>query len=124
MSEQPPICGAHLYIADSYGDNAATMVCNRPPGHAGRHCCFFQRHAGNGKCSHVEVTFDHDERRPKLNKWQIAYSRGVIEKFNQMVDYDLKDPKSRRLFMRYTRAQNRLEEDHRCWHVDNRPAQL
>jgi hypothetical protein len=122
MDEQP-ICGAHLYIADDHGDNEGTLVCRLLPDHAGRHLCEFRRKSKD-QVNHVQITFDHDERPPKLNKWQIAYSRGVIEKYNQLVDYDLKNIKHRRLFVRFSRAMNRLEEDHKCWHVDNRPVQI
>jgi hypothetical protein len=30
-------CNAHLYIGDDYGDNEATMRCQREPNHEGRH---------------------------------------------------------------------------------------
>ena len=30
-------CNAHLYIGDDYGDNHATMRCQLPKGHKGRH---------------------------------------------------------------------------------------
>lgn len=121
MSEQdhapkPPICGAHFYIGDDHGDNEATMVCNLPPAHDGRHCCVFPR---RGQKMEVVLSWDTDERPPKLNKLQVRYSQGVIEKFHQTVDYDINDPKSRRLFMRYTRASNRLRDDARCWGVNH-----
>lgn len=33
----PGRCNARMRIADNFGDNHATMVCQRPKGHAGRH---------------------------------------------------------------------------------------
>ena len=30
-------CNAHLYIGDNFGDNHATMRCQRPAGHEGEH---------------------------------------------------------------------------------------
>lgn len=30
-------CNAHLYLADDYGDNEATMRCGLPSDHNGRH---------------------------------------------------------------------------------------
>jgi hypothetical protein len=30
-------CNARLYIGDDYGDNRATMRCQREPGHEGKH---------------------------------------------------------------------------------------
>jgi Fe-S-cluster containining protein len=50
-------CNAHLYIADDYGDNSATMRCQRPVGHEGPHKEIYG--AGDQK---VEVTWSTDER--------------------------------------------------------------
>lgn len=35
--DQPEECNARLYIGDNYGDNHATMRCQRAPGHPGLH---------------------------------------------------------------------------------------
>lgn len=114
QAQQPPICGAHFYIGDDHGDNEATMVCNLPPEHNGRHCCAFQR---QGQKNEVVLSWDTDERAPRLNKWQVAYSRGVIQTFHQIVDFDASDKRSIRLYKRYSRAINRLTEDTKCWGV-------
>ena len=50
-------CNAHLYIADNFGDNHATMRCGLPKGHTGHHSESFERD-GAGACIHWE----RDER--------------------------------------------------------------
>lgn len=50
-------CNAHLYIADNYGDNHATMRCQLESGHEGPHKEEFDR---DGKP--VVVTWHNDER--------------------------------------------------------------
>ena len=52
-------CNAHLYIADDYGDNSATMRCAGPPDHDGFHRETFDHY---GKV--VIVTWEEDEREP------------------------------------------------------------
>ena len=51
-------CNAHLYVADNFGDNHATMRCGKPTGHQGDHTETFLR--GESK---VTVTWIIDERR-------------------------------------------------------------
>jgi len=56
-------CNAHLYIGDDYGDNTATMRCQLPEGHEGRHHEQFNR--GN---TPIDVFWHIDER--KLELWE------------------------------------------------------
>jgi hypothetical protein len=66
-------CNSHLYIADNYGDNHATMRCGLPKGHKGPHCEEFERKGGK-----VVVTWENDERGAKergeenLRRWNEA----------------------------------------------------
>ena len=55
-------CNAHLYIADDYGDNHATMRCQLCPGHDGSHREEFKR---GGKP--VVVTWEVDEKKDEEN---------------------------------------------------------
>jgi len=50
-------CNAHLYISDDYGDNHATMRCQLPEGHDGKHQEKFERDG-----SEVVVTWEKDEK--------------------------------------------------------------
>lgn len=50
-------CNAHLYIADNYGDNHATIRCQLCPGHDGPHKEEFKR---EGKP--VIITWEVDEK--------------------------------------------------------------
>ena len=56
---QPPDvegqCNAHLYIADDFGDNCATMRCQKPKGHDGLHQEVFR----DDTCT---VEWENDER--------------------------------------------------------------
>ena len=51
-------CNAHLYIADDYGDNHATMRCSLEEGHDGPHREEFSR----GGDEPVTVEWHVDER--------------------------------------------------------------
>lgn len=53
-------CNAHLYIADNFGDNHATMRCQLVPGHDGPHQEVFYREGRE-----VRVVWDGDEREEK-----------------------------------------------------------
>lgn len=53
----PGECNAHLYIADDYADNEATMRCQLPKGHNGLHQEIFHRGG-----TEVTVTWSIDER--------------------------------------------------------------
>ena len=48
-------CNAHLYIADNFGDNHATIRCGLPYGHLGPHNELFSTRA-------VKVFWEKDER--------------------------------------------------------------
>lgn len=54
--DEPGECNARLYVADNYGDNHATMRCQREPGHKGLH---EERFKGRD----VVVTWAEDERQ-------------------------------------------------------------
>lgn len=51
-------CNAHLYIADDYGDNRATIRCQLPKGHDGEHREVFER----GSSGEVVIRWQKDER--------------------------------------------------------------
>ena len=51
-------CNAHLYIADDYGDNEATMRCGRQPRHEGWH-----RECYGEEDERVTVAWEKDERK-------------------------------------------------------------
>jgi len=51
-------CNARLYIGDNFGDNHATMRCQLPPGHAGKHRESYMP----GPSQRVVVEWDEDER--------------------------------------------------------------
>jgi hypothetical protein len=53
----PGRCNAHLYLADDYGDNTATIRCIREAGHDGIHWEHFER---DGHPVHIE--WEQDER--------------------------------------------------------------
>ena len=48
-------CNAHLYLADDYGDNEATVRCQLPKGHEGWH----EEVGRNGT---VKITWEKDEK--------------------------------------------------------------
>lgn len=52
-------CNARLYIGDNFGDNQATMRCQRQPRHDGKHREVYQ----NSVAGEVVVEWDTDERR-------------------------------------------------------------
>ncbi len=52
----PCKCNAHCYIGDNFGDNHATMRCEREAGHSGEHREVFSNRV-------VRVFWDVDERR-------------------------------------------------------------
>lgn len=58
-------CNARLYLADNFGDNHATIRCQREPGHAGRHREEFDRENPEGYImkSHIRIEWDIDERK-------------------------------------------------------------
>ena len=56
----PGECNAHLYIADDYGDNHATIRCQLPKGHTAHHCESFSTRA-------VVVQWEKDERDYERN---------------------------------------------------------
>lgn len=56
-NDVPGECNAHLYIADDYRDNEATIRCQLPAGHEGDHVERFDR-----KGNRVVVTWQKDER--------------------------------------------------------------
>lgn len=56
--DRPGCCNAVLAIGDDYGDNQATMRCQREPGHQGRHAERWRA----GEDNWAEVTWDKDER--------------------------------------------------------------
>jgi len=43
LPDVPGCCNARLYIGDDHGDNEATLLCQFPAGHPGRHKAEFQR---------------------------------------------------------------------------------
>jgi hypothetical protein len=53
----PGECNAHLYIADNYGDNHATMRCQLSEDHEGLHKETFQCQGTD-----VTVTWEIDEK--------------------------------------------------------------
>lgn len=52
--EEATPCKAHLYIGDDFGDNSATMHCQLPMNHPGRHQEVFRKGT-------VTVTWEKDE---------------------------------------------------------------
>ena len=52
-------CNAHLYIADNFGDNHATMRCQLPKGHPAHHQEGYKRER-DGQA--VVVQWQRDER--------------------------------------------------------------
>ncbi len=54
------ICGATLSIADDFGDNHATMRCQREPGHEGKHREVYKSQAAG----EVTVEWERDMRIP------------------------------------------------------------
>lgn len=76
MTHDAQTCGAHLYIADSYGDNEAVMRCQLEVGHEGPHQAVFQRQGD------VTVTWWPDERLQfdRLVKLPFDDSTVVIER--------------------------------------------
>ena len=55
-------CNAHLYIADNYGDNEATMRCQKPKGHNASHQEIFYRRDDEGGKHPVTILWERDER--------------------------------------------------------------
>ena len=61
-------CNAHLYIADNFGDNHATMRCQLEPHHEGLHEERFHRGVMGGMgvipegSGEVIIQWDEDER--------------------------------------------------------------
>lgn len=53
----PGECNAHLYIADNFGDNHATIRCQLPLGHPDNHEESFWRDG-----ERVIIQWKHDER--------------------------------------------------------------
>ena len=51
----PGQCNAHLYVADNFGDNHATLRCQLPKGHPANHVESFSGRA-------VVVQWEKDER--------------------------------------------------------------
>lgn len=56
----PGECNAHLYIADDFGDNHATMRCQLQEGHTGPHQESFTR-ISHGE-NRVLIQWGRDER--------------------------------------------------------------
>lgn len=54
----PGECNARLYLADNYGDNHATLRCQREPGHVG----FHREEYLNSVAGEVAVTWEKDTR--------------------------------------------------------------
>ena len=54
--DQPDQCNARLYIGDNFGDNHATMRCQRAPGHPGLH-----REEYGSEGQEVAVEWKNDE---------------------------------------------------------------
>ena len=52
-------CNARVRIADDYGDNHATLLCQLEPGHDGRHREEFKRSKESG--GKIVVTWECDE---------------------------------------------------------------
>lgn len=52
-------CNAHLYIADDFGDNHATMRCQLEEGHKGIH----QEEYTSDRSGVVIVQWDNNERK-------------------------------------------------------------
>ena len=58
LDPQPvPGCPETLKIADDYGDNEATMQCQKPVGHTGDHLYQFNRPQEEEKVTYVYVTW-------------------------------------------------------------------
>lgn len=66
--DTPGECNAHLYIADDWGDNTATIRCQLEKGHSGLHRESFRR---EGK---VIIEWEVDERSLDENEddWKFA----------------------------------------------------
>lgn len=54
----PSECNARLRISDNFGDNHATMRCQRTPGHEGKHREVFKSRASG----EVVVEWERDDR--------------------------------------------------------------
>ena len=72
-------CEAHLYIGDDQGDNKATMSCQLPLGHEGRHRETFLRQGKD-----VLISWDHDERAKcfHCSRWEHEHN------YNWLTDKD------------------------------------
>jgi hypothetical protein len=55
-------CNARLYIGDNFGDNHATMRCQREPLHHGKHREVYQS-TGEGGAGEVVVEWDNAMKR-------------------------------------------------------------
>jgi|GEM_PF-5902792 len=53
-------CNARLTIADDYGDNHATVRCQKEPGHAGKHREMY----GSRLAGTISIEWERDERIP------------------------------------------------------------
>lgn len=69
-------CKACLYIADSYGDNEAEMLCQLELGHEGEHKEVFQRH---GYPVTITWTVDEKEIKDKLIKESEDYYKRIYD---------------------------------------------
>lgn len=58
----PGACNARLFLGDDYGDNECTIVCQRTPGHTGRH----KEVTREGT---IIIEWDNDER-PERQEWK------------------------------------------------------
>lgn len=70
-NDVPGECNAHLYIGDDHGDNHATMRCQLPKGHKGKHAEKFNR--GNGQ--KIKVTWVEDERDETSEFYDFLFSK-------------------------------------------------
>ncbi len=51
-------CNAHLYVADDYGDNTATVRCQLRQGHSGSHV----EEYSDERTGRVRIEWEKDER--------------------------------------------------------------
>lgn len=51
-------CNARLCIGDNFGDNHATMRCQKAPGHEGKHREVYK----DRTCGEVVIEWEHDDK--------------------------------------------------------------
>ena len=58
---EPGECNARLFIADNEGDSHATIRCQLPPGHGGKHMETYESRFAPEKTNRVLIAWDYDE---------------------------------------------------------------